>query len=75
MTVNSLNIHFCVNCKHFIQNKVDVKYGKCKMGPIDITEYLVTSNINDIVFNYYSTARTIDSIYGINGTKYDAIDL
>ena len=75
LTVNSLNIPFCVNCKHFSPNKADVKYGKCKMAPVDITEYLVTGNINDIVFNYCTTARTIDSICGKNGTKYDSIDL
>lgn len=74
LSVNSLNIPFCINCKHFTPTNVDVKYGKCKMAPKDITDYLVTGNTNDIVLNYCTTARLFDTICGKNGTKYDAID-
>lgn len=73
LTVNSLNIPFCINCKHFIPNNIGSKYGKCKISPIDVTEYLVTGNTNDIVFNYCTIARVSDSICGKNATKYDAI--
>jgi hypothetical protein len=69
----SLNIPFCINCKHFIPNNIGSKYGKCKISPIDVTEYLVTGNTNDIVFNYCTIARVSDSICGKNATKYDAI--
>ena len=64
------SIPFCINCKHFISDSMSVKYSKCKMAPIDITQYLVSGNTKDIVFHYCSTARTDDSMCGKNGTKY-----
>jgi len=70
-TVQSLNVPFCINCKHFIPDKLGGKYGKCKMAPVDITEYLVTGNVKDIAFHYCTTSRAHDNMCGKNGTKYD----
>lgn len=73
LTAQSLNVPFCINCKHFISDNIAPKFGKCKMSPIDVTEFLVSGNTKDIKFDYCTTARTRNDMCGKNGTKFNAI--
>jgi len=64
---------FCKNCKHFIPNtnsKID-KYATCRILPLNIKDYLVTGNPDDIEYYYCTTAREFDNMCGKNASKYE----
>ena len=71
LSVQSLNVRICKNCKHFIRDKTALKNGKCKISPIKLDDYLVSGDSNDIEFHFCSTARAIDDMCGFNATKYE----
>ena len=70
--IDSLKVNkYCVNCKHFIQDK-DFKneYAKCALFPIEDGKFLVTGKITSENYYYCSTARISSSMCGKNATKY-----
>lgn len=63
----------CINCKHFIPDNIDNKFGKCSLFPKtdDNNFYLVTGNIKeDLDYIYCETARSYDFRCGKNGDFY-----
>ena len=65
-----INNKFCINCKYFITDNLNVKYGRCLLFPKEINDYLVTGNKNDLEYYYCSTARDNDLKCGQNATLY-----
>lgn len=61
----------CINCKHFISDTDDNKYGKCGLFPRNKSDNysLVNGIINkeDIDYYYCETARTYTDMCGENG--------
>ena len=61
----------CINCKFFVNNLNDNKYGKCSFFPIEEnnTNFLVIG-FENIDYYYCSTARNYDNMCGKEGKKY-----
>jgi hypothetical protein len=61
----------CINCKHFIPDSGNGKYGKCAIFPIKEgkIDFLV-NGINENRFHYCSTAREYNQMCGEEGTLY-----
>lgn len=68
LTVASMK--FCKNCKNFIPN-INSKNGKCRILPMNLKNYLVTGNSDDIEYYYCTTAREYDDMCGKNASKYE----
>jgi len=67
------NPKLCINCKHFISDNIDNKYGKCALFPIiEYNNYhLVNGNTDeDINHNYCSIARGEETMCGEQGKLY-----
>ena len=63
----------CINCKHFISNTHDSKFGKCGLFPINKTgNYYLVNGINeeDMDYSYCKTARSFSNLCGENGKLY-----
>jgi hypothetical protein len=62
----------CINCKHFISNNIDNKYGKCSLFPRElIDDYLIDGNTeNNKEYYYCSTARSFENMCGKEGKMY-----
>jgi len=61
----------CVNCKHFIPDKNNNKFGKCSLFPIrKANDYFLVDGVNEdkiIDYNFCSIARLHDSMCGKEG--------
>jgi hypothetical protein len=62
---------FCINCKHFIPDSVENKYGKCELFPkIKNDSYFLVDAVNrveDMDYYYCETARSYSDMCGKNG--------
>jgi hypothetical protein len=71
---NALAPKLCIDCKHFIKNGVDDKFGKCAFYPIieDDDDFLVTGkrNVKPIEYRYCSTMRSYERYCGKSGKHY-----
>jgi hypothetical protein len=62
----------CINCKHFISNTGDSKFGKCGLFPINKSGiyYLVNGIKENMDYDYCKTARSFSNLCGENGELY-----
>ena len=65
---------YCFNCKYFMPNTNEVKFGKCSAFPkkVNDDDFLVTGTKEDkiIEFSFCSTARSTDNMCGIEGLMH-----
>jgi hypothetical protein len=65
--------NLCINCRHFLSNTDDSKFGKCGLFPINKTgNYYLVNGINeeDMDYSYCETARSFSNLCGENGKLY-----
>ena len=80
--VSCYSTKFCHQCKHFRRSPgllyFNTAFAHCSMySKVDENnDYLVTGNINNIKDDYYfcSTARSIESMCGVVGKKFEKKD-
>jgi hypothetical protein len=72
LSFNEITPKLCVNCKFFINDFTDNKYGKCSLFPkteMDI-DYFVTGIKKKSTFQFCSIARNYDDMCGKKAKKY-----
>jgi hypothetical protein len=62
-------VPYCINCKHFINGKSGLQYGKCRVFPIEPDDFLVTGKHTEVDYKFCSTARNNEKLCGNSG-KY-----
>jgi len=65
-----INQKFCITCKHFISDKINIKYARCGAFPEPNQYYFISGNESEIEYPFCSIARNYESICGKNATKY-----
>jgi hypothetical protein len=68
---------FCVECKNFIPQGSDKRFGKCKAFPIEKTNFfLVTKQyeFDEHDFRHCATARNLESLCGAQGKRFKPVD-
>lgn len=64
----------CVNCKHFIPDNNNNKFGKCSLFPVrKENDYFLVDGVSEdgiIDYHYCSTARKYDRMCGNEGKMY-----
>jgi hypothetical protein len=73
-SLKEMKIKLCVNCKHFIPDKNNNKFGKCSLFPIKKSnDYFLVNGIeeNEIIdYNFCSVARIQDRMCGNEGKMH-----
>lgn len=73
LSIKEINPKLCINCKHFLPNFMNNKYGKCSLFLTKNNDNyeLITGN-SDNKFDYYhcSVARGYEDMCGKEGRLY-----
>ena len=70
---------YCINCKHFIENKKYNQFSKCsKFKKFDNENDYLIAGINPVIsekYYYCTTARNLQDMCGKQGKKYEEKDI
>jgi hypothetical protein len=61
---------FCINCKYFVNQRSNPRFGKCSFFTIQDSRFLVDGK-NTKYYNYATIARESESLCGIEGKHYE----
>jgi hypothetical protein len=68
---NQIKPKLCINCKHFIKDDGDGKYGKCSFLTRDESKInFLVNGVNQELYHYCSTARQLEDMCGKEGKYY-----
>ena len=70
-SLKEIKTKFCINCKYFVKDNDNNKFGKCSLFPSQQgkIDFLV-NDINKGEYKFCSTARLFDSLCGEEGKMY-----
>jgi len=76
LSLNVIKPKLCINCKYFITDNVDSKFGKCSLFTKEDNENIFNMLVNGInenkIIDYYycSTSRQTENMCGKEGKMY-----
>ena len=65
----SVKPKLCINCKYFLPNDINNKYGKCILFP-RVNENEISHLVTSVDYNFCYTARGSHDMCGKDGKKY-----
>lgn len=60
----------CIECKHFLPNNGDPKFGKCRAFTLEDLTYMIDGKESVEEYYYCSTARNYDTLCGKDATSF-----